>query len=77
MMQAKRMLDNGGNYHVKLATIEKELAEYCHVTIHAVIAYKLGRATPSLPVALRMTRFFRCEVEDIFPLDYPNDEDDF
>jgi DNA-binding XRE family transcriptional regulator len=68
MEQARRMIENGGR-RVNTGMIEEELADYCKVTIHAVVSYKLGRATPSLPVALKIARFFRVDVTKIFLLD--------
>lgn len=74
MKQAKRMLDNGG-YPVTLRSIEKELADYCRLTLHTITAYKHSKATPSLPVALKIARYFGVDVTEIYPLDDPEDFD--
>jgi DNA-binding XRE family transcriptional regulator len=72
MEQAKRITNSAG-MRINLSVIENELANYCKLTTHAIISYKRGSAAPSLPVALKIARFFQVNVADIFPLDDPEE----
>ncbi|CAB4142657.1 HTH_XRE domain containing protein [uncultured Caudovirales phage] len=72
MEQAKRVTESAGK-RVNLSVIDNDLANYCKLTVHAITSYKRGLATPSLPVALKIARFFQVSVTDIFPLDDPEE----
>jgi len=48
---------------------QEELAKAVGVTRQAIIAIEKGRCIPSLPLALKIARFFGLKVEDIFQLD--------
>jgi len=48
---------------------QEELAKAVGVTRQTIIAIEKGRYLPSLPLALRIARFFGLRVEDIFHLD--------
>ena len=48
---------------------QEELAKAIGVTRQTIIAIEKGRYLPSLSLALRIARFFKLRVEDIFQLD--------
>jgi len=48
---------------------QEELAKAVGVTRQTIIAIEKGRYLPSLPLALRIARFFGLRVEEIFQLD--------
>ncbi len=48
---------------------QEELAKAVGVTRQTIIAIEKGRYLPSLPLALKIARFFGLKVEDIFQLD--------
>jgi len=45
---------------------QQDLAERCGVSRQTVIAVENGKYDPSLPLAMRIARQFRCRVEDLF-----------
>ncbi len=50
---------------------QEELAAALGVTRQTIIAIEKGKYDPSLPLALRMARFFEAPVEELF-LDEPD-----
>jgi len=48
---------------------QQDLAERCGVSRQTVIAVENGKYDPSLPLAMRIARQFRCRVEDLFFLE--------
>ena len=48
---------------------QEELARSIGVTRQTIIAIEKGRYLPSLPLALKIARFFGLRVEDVFQLD--------
>lgn len=65
-LQIRRMEETGKR--VTLGEIEREVAKYCHLTTDGIKSIKRGLSMPSLPVAMRLSEFFGCKVEDIFQL---------
>lgn len=51
------------------ATITQEvLAEKVGVSRQTIIAIEKGNYTPSVLLAMKLARFFKCRIEDIFSL---------
>jgi putative transcriptional regulator len=48
---------------------QEELAQAVGISRQSVIAIEKGRFNPSLPLGLRLGKFFEVSVEDIFELD--------
>ncbi len=48
---------------------QEELAKAVKVTRQTIIAIEKGKYLPSLPLALKIARYFGLKVEDIFQLD--------
>ncbi|MGO4583537.1 helix-turn-helix transcriptional regulator [Arthrobacter sp. 2RAF6] len=48
---------------------QEELAQAVGISRQSVIAIEKGRFNPSLPLGLRLGKFFKVSVEDIFELD--------
>lgn len=48
---------------------QEELAQAVGISRQSVIAIEKGRFNPSLPLSLRLGKFFKLSVEDIFELD--------
>ena len=48
---------------------QQDLAERLGVSRQTVIAVENGRYDPSLPLAMRIARQFRCRIEDLFFLE--------
>ncbi|MGG1263795.1 helix-turn-helix transcriptional regulator [Brevibacillus laterosporus] len=66
-LQARRIAEKGG-IKVNMADIDKEVADYCGVSNHTIHLIKQQVNQPSLPVAMRLAKFFGLTVEDIFKL---------
>ncbi len=49
---------------------QEELADKLRVSRQTVIAIEKGNYTPSVLLALKIARFFRLSVEDIFTISY-------
>lgn len=47
---------------------QEKLAEAVDVTRQTVISIENGRYVPSLPLALKFAKVFKCKVEDLFGL---------
>ena len=50
----------------KKGLTQERLAEAVDVTRQTVISIENGRYTPSLPLALKLAKVFKCKVEDLF-----------
>ena len=48
---------------------QQDLAEKLGVSRQTVIAVETGKYDPSLPLAMKMARLFKCRVEDVFSLE--------
>ena len=48
---------------------QQDLAERLGVSRQTVIAVETGKYDPSLPLAMRIARQFRCRIEDLFFLE--------
>lgn len=47
---------------------QQELADKVDVTRQTIIALEKGNYTPSVALALRLAKVFKCNVEDLFKL---------
>jgi putative transcriptional regulator len=52
----------------KLGLTQEKLAEKAGVSRQTIISIEGGRYVPSLELALRLGKVFRCKVEDLFGL---------
>jgi putative transcriptional regulator len=53
-------------YREKNKMTQKKLAGRTGVTRQTIISIENGRYTPSLPLALKFAKTFKCKVEDLF-----------
>ena len=55
-------------YREKNSLSQEKLAEKADVTRQTIISIENGRYVPSLVLALKFAKIFRCKIEDIFGL---------
>lgn len=67
LLQAKRIAEKGG-IKVNISEVEKEVADYCGVSRDTIIMIKRNKNQPSLPLAMKICKFFGVSVEDVFSL---------
>lgn len=65
--RAKRHLETG--VKLKIQDIEKEIADFCKVTRDAIVSIKREISQPSLALAMRVSKYFKMSVEEIFNLE--------
>ncbi len=65
MALAKNLLRQ---HREKAGMSQERLADAVGVTRQTVISIESGRYTPSLELALRLARLFKCRIEDLFGL---------
>lgn len=58
------------NLRAKSGVTQEELAEAVGVTRQTIIAIEKGNYTPSVILALKIAKFFKKSVEDIFQIKY-------
>lgn len=56
-------------YRNKKKITQEELAAKVGVTRQTIIAIEKGNYTPSVMLALKIARFFRCSVTDLFKIE--------
>ncbi len=56
------------DYRLRRGITQEELAKALGVTRQTIIAIEKGKYLPSLPLALKIAKFFGVHVEDIFKL---------
>ncbi len=56
------------NLRTKAGVTQEELAEVVGVTRQTVIAIEKGNYTPSVMLAIKIARFFKKSVEDVFEI---------
>ena len=56
------------DHRVKKDMTQEGLAEAVGVTRQTVIALEKGNYTPSVALALKLAKIFKCHVEDLFTL---------
>jgi DNA-binding XRE family transcriptional regulator len=64
-LHAKRISERGG-LKINLSEVEGEVAEFCGIGVDSIGMIKRGNNQPSLPVAMKLCRFFNCTVEEMF-----------
>ena len=55
-------------YRADKSLTQEELADKVGVTRQTVIALEKGNYTPSVALALKLAKVFKCHVEDLFTL---------
>jgi putative transcriptional regulator len=58
--------NNLKEFRKKRGISQEKLAEKTDVTRQTIISIENGRYVPSLPLALKFAKEFRCKVEDLF-----------
>jgi putative transcriptional regulator len=53
-------------YREKNSLTQEKLAEEVNVSRQTIISIEIGRYVPSLELALKFAKLFRCRVEDLF-----------
>jgi putative transcriptional regulator len=53
-------------YRKKLSLTQEDLADVVNVTRQTILFVEKGRYVPSLELALKLAKLFRCKVEDLF-----------
>ena len=56
-------------YREKLNYSQEKLAEHVQVTRQTIISIESGKYVPSLELALKFARLFKCKVEDLFGIE--------
>jgi putative transcriptional regulator len=64
-----RLTNRVKEQRVRLGLTQLELAKAVGVSRQSVISIERGRYVPSLPLALRLARFFRCSTDSLFELE--------
>lgn len=67
LLQAERIADKGG-LKVNIAEVEQEVATYCGVSRDTIVMIKRMKNQPSLPLAMKICKFFDVNVEELFTL---------
>lgn len=65
---SEEVLNRIREYRLENGLTQDELAEAVGVSRQSINAIERGRYTPSLPLALRFARFFRCSTDELFRL---------
>ena len=68
----EEVINNIKDYRTERRLTQDELAQAVGVSRQSIISIERGRYTPSLFLALRFAKFFRCSVDELFKL---NQED--
>jgi putative transcriptional regulator len=65
----EKILNNIKNFRKRIGLTQEELADAVGVSRQTIISIERGRYVPSLPLALKITRFFRCSTDDMFQME--------
>lgn len=66
-----RVVNSVKEYRQKAGLTQEELGRAVGVSRQTVISIEGGRYIPSLPLALKLARYFRCSTDEMFSLDEP------
>lgn len=55
-------------YRQRQGMTQEDLAQAAGVSRQSIISIERGRYVPSLPLALKMARIFRCRTDELFTL---------
>lgn len=69
-MKKETLINSVAELRGKRGVTQQVLAEAVGVTRQTIIAIERGQYAPSLPLAMRLGRFFKRTIEDIFKLRY-------
>jgi putative transcriptional regulator len=61
--------NNVKEHRLERGLTQEELAQAVGVSRQSIISIERGRYTPSLALALRFARLFRCSTDELFALD--------
>ena len=63
------MISNFVKQHREAKNVtQQELADFCGVSRQTIIAVEKGNYEPSLGLAIKITRFFKLKIEELFVL---------
>lgn len=65
----ERIGNNVRELRKKAKLTQEELARAMKVSRQTINSIEQGRYVPSLPLALRISRFFKCPTDDMFTLE--------
>ena len=68
LILSEKMVSMNKGENIKIRDIEESIAKSCGVSRETIVSIKSGRVLPSLPVALKISRYFNISVNDIFEL---------
>lgn len=60
--------NNLRKYRENLGLSQERLAQLANVTRQTIISIESGRYVPSLELALKLGKLFRCKIEELFGL---------
>lgn len=66
------IVNNIRDFRIEHGLTQDDLAQAVGVSRQSINAIERGRYTPSLPLALRFARYFRCTTDELFRL--PEDD---
>lgn len=66
MMKMKLKINRLKKFRERRGMTQEKLAERVGVTRQTIISIENNRYVPSLPLALKFAKIFKCRVEDIF-----------
>ena len=55
-------------FREKKSLTQEKLAELAKVSRQTIISIENGRYIPSLPLALKFAKIFKCKIEDLFDI---------
>jgi len=64
----KKIQSHVHSYREEAGYTQEQLAERVDVTRQTIIALEKGNYTPSVALALKLAKVFKCHVEDLFKL---------
>jgi putative transcriptional regulator len=65
----EKILNDIREFRKRFGLTQEELADTLGVSRKTIISIERGRYVPSLPLALKIARFFRCSTDEMFHLE--------
>jgi putative transcriptional regulator len=65
----EKILNDIREFRKRFGLTQEELADTLGVSRQTIISIERGRYVPSLPLALKIARFFRCSTDEMFHLE--------
>jgi putative transcriptional regulator len=64
-----RVANNVREHRKNAGLTQEDLAAAMNVSRQTIISIEKGKYVPSLPLALKLARFFKCSTDDVFTLE--------